>query len=128
MLRLLPQDDPSARDPLRFLVCLRHAIAHDMVIPDEDREAFMTSVQAEFQRFQEDLIRQGERKGRWEGERQGKREGKAEAIIAFLAARGIVVSEEARQRILSCTEPETLDRWVIRAATAATAEDVVAES
>ena len=35
--------------------------------------------------------------------------------------------DEARQRILSCTDPEVLERWLERALTAKTLSDVLGE-
>ncbi len=52
--------------------------------------------------------------------------GKAAAILAFLAARGIVVGADVRARIEACRDASTLDRWIVRAATATSAEEVVA--
>jgi predicted transposase/invertase (TIGR01784 family) len=62
-----------------------------------------------------------------EGKAEGETAGKAAAILAFLAARGITVSAEARARIEGCKAAATLDRWIARAATAASAEEVLAE-
>ncbi|WP_437759921.1 Rpn family recombination-promoting nuclease/putative transposase [Sorangium sp. So ce1389] len=62
-----------------------------------------------------------------QGHKSGEISGKAAAILTFLAARGISVSAEARTRIEACREPATLDRWILRAATAASADDVLAE-
>jgi hypothetical protein len=59
------------------------------------------------------------------GEIKGKIEGKIEAVLAILAARGVSVSAEVRAQIEACSEPATLDRWVARAVTAASAEDVI---
>jgi hypothetical protein len=42
---------------------------------------------------------------------------KAADVITFLDARGLVVSEAQRQRILETSDLETLSRWVRRAAT-----------
>ncbi|WP_437916670.1 hypothetical protein WME73_19290 [Sorangium sp. So ce302] len=64
---------------------------------------------------------------RQEGHESGERSGKSTAILAFLAARGVSVSAEARARIEVCKEPATLDRWSRRAATAASVEEVLAE-
>ena len=56
---------------------------------------------------------------------EGEIAAKASAILAVLAARGISVSEEARARILACREASTLDRWIARAATVASAGEVI---
>ncbi len=47
------------------------------------------------------------------------------AILAVLSARGIPVSDSARARIEACKDAPTLDRWIVRAATAASAKDVI---
>jgi hypothetical protein len=51
-------------------------------------------------------------------------ETQAKDILKILAARGIRVSSQARQRILSCQDPDTLDRWLTRAARATRAAEV----
>jgi hypothetical protein len=56
---------------------------------------------------------------------EGKTEGKAEALSAILGARGLSVSEELRQRILACRDAAALDRWIARAATAASIEQAL---
>lgn len=58
---------------------------------------------------------------------EGRAEGKAQALLAFLDARGIQVSSALRARVLSCTDAERLDTWIARAATATTAADVIGE-
>ena len=51
-----------------------------------------------------------------QGEAKGKAEGRAEALLAFLAARKLPVSDEQRQAILGCRDLAQLDRWIARAA------------
>lgn len=50
--------------------------------------------------------------------------GEARALLAVLAARRLNVDENARARVQACTDASTLDRWVTRAVTAATLDDV----
>lgn len=52
--------------------------------------------------------------------------GEARALLTLLAARGLPVSDAVRTQIVTCTDLATLDRWIARAATATTAEQVVA--
>jgi predicted transposase/invertase (TIGR01784 family) len=52
----------------------------------------------------------------------------AEAILKVLSTRGIAVNEGIRARILGCSDKATLDRWLVRAVTAHSAEDVVDSS
>ena len=56
---------------------------------------------------------------------EGSVKAKADAV-AVLAARGIAVSNEIRARIEACKDAPTLDRWIVRAVTVTSAEDVVA--
>jgi predicted transposase/invertase (TIGR01784 family) len=72
---------------------------------------------------------EGKAEGFTEGEvsglAKGKTAGKAEAVLAILSARGIPVSDEVRAHIETCNDAATMDRWIIRATTAASAEEVV---
>jgi len=52
----------------------------------------------------------------------GEAKGRAEALLAFLRARGLAVTDAQRDRILSCTDLATLDRWIARAAVADSAD------
>jgi hypothetical protein len=62
------------------------------------------------------------------GEAKGEAKGKAKAVLTFLAARGIPVDSAIQARITACTNVALLDRWIVRAATAASAEEVIAPS
>ena len=57
---------------------------------------------------------------------EGETSGTAKAILAVLAARGLAVDEAIRARILGCSDPVTLGRWLAQAVTATSAEMVVA--
>jgi hypothetical protein len=61
------------------------------------------------------------------GRKEGKTEGRGEAILDFLEARGLDVSEAERDRITSCTDPRRLKKWTKRAATAEKTADLFAE-
>jgi len=63
-----------------------------------------------------------------EGHKSGESAGKSAALLAFLAARGLKVTPEARARIEACKDVATLDRWITHAATATSAEDVLSLS
>ncbi|MDA8369136.1 MAG: hypothetical protein M0026_04630 [Nocardiopsaceae bacterium] len=59
-----------------------------------------------------------------EGKAEGKAEGEANAVLLFLAARGIPVPDEARERITACTDLGQLEVWIRRAATVDTADEL----
>lgn len=58
---------------------------------------------------------------------RGRATGRAESILSFLDARGLVVSDDQRQRILGCTDLEQLDKWVRRAATVSSTDELFVE-
>ena len=58
---------------------------------------------------------------------EGKAEGKAEDVLDFLDARGIAVGDEQRARILECDDLELLSKWVRRAATVTSADELFVE-
>jgi len=62
-----------------------------------------------------------------EGETRGEVKAKVAAILRFLAARGVAVSDQVRARIEACKDAVSLDRWIVRAATAASAEEIFSE-
>ena len=53
-------------------------------------------------------------------------EGLREAVLALLDARGLPCPDDARARVASCFDAETLRRWIARAATAASVDEVLA--
>jgi len=61
----------------------------------------------------------GKAEGKAEGEAKGKAEGeakgKAEALLMFLRRRALVLTEEQRQQIVTCIDLAALDRWLDRA-------------
>jgi hypothetical protein len=65
-------------------------------------------------------------RGRQEGKAEGKAERSAEYLLRTLAARGLHVDDQARQRIVSCTDMATLDLWFDRALKATRLSEVFA--
>jgi predicted transposase YdaD len=86
-------------------------------------EAMMTT--ARFRNdFVDRILAEGEAKGLAEGEAKGKAEGEARMILRVLAARGLDVSGDVRERVMACSDLRQLEIWGDRAATAANIEDV----
>ncbi|MGP4026870.1 hypothetical protein [Actinomadura sp. 3N407] len=54
----------------------------------------------------------------------GKAEGEAKMVLVVLEARGLSVSDEARERIMACTDEEQLTEWATRAVTAGSADEL----
>lgn len=66
---------------------------------------------------------------RAEGHKEGHKEGElvalAQALLTVLSARGLTVAPALRERILGMRDAETLTRWIGRAATCRTAEELL---
>jgi hypothetical protein len=78
------------------------------------------------QRFKAALQAEGLAKGLAEGERKGRTGGKREALLMLLETRALSVTAEERAAIDSCTDPEKLDQWIVRAVSAGSVGEVLA--
>ncbi len=56
--------------------------------------------------------------------RRAEAETRAQAVLEFLEARGVTVNAEQRERITECMDLGTLRRWIKRAATISTADEL----
>jgi uncharacterized glyoxalase superfamily protein PhnB len=93
----------------------RKALYTDLVhisVGDAVRKALEAMMAGGYE-FQSDFAKTYFGRGRAEGEALGE----ARAVLLVLKARGLAVSEESRQRMLTCQDIAQLDRWAERAAT-----------
>jgi hypothetical protein len=58
---------------------------------------------------------------------EGEAKGRAEALLGVLHARQIPVADDARERIVTCRDLETLDGWIARAVVVHTIEELFRE-
>ena len=56
---------------------------------------------------------------------RGHARASAEAVLAVLDARGLVVTDDVRARVRACRDVDVLGRWLARAATAPSGEAFV---
>jgi hypothetical protein len=61
------------------------------------------------------------------GKTEGEARGEANAVLAVLEARGLVPTEQQRQRILDCTDLKQLNSWVRSAVTLVDVEELFAQ-
>jgi post-segregation antitoxin (ccd killing protein) len=69
--------------------------------------------------YQSDFARKYVAQGRAEGRNEGRAEEAARAVLTVLRVRGLGVSDAVRERILAEKDPERLERWLEKAAVAA---------
>ena len=84
------------------------------------RKAFLMLPQG--YEFQSPIGRESFQKGVAQGIEQGVARGIAMTVLEVLDARGLVVSDTARERILGCSELDLLARWSRRAVTVPAAD------
>jgi hypothetical protein len=71
---------------------------------------------------------QGELRGEQRGEQRGARREAAAAVLAVLASRGLEVTPRVRTTVEGSEDVAQLRRWLARAVTAASADDVIDEA
>jgi len=103
--------------PLKVRALVEAAVADEAV-----GKALLAKGNTVIAAAQESAHRAGTIAGRKEGELAGRKEGelagRREALFALLEARGLAVDAAARERIARERDPATLERWVVRAASA----------
>lgn len=62
--------------------------------------------------------------GREEGRAEGRVRGEAAALLMILQGRGIPVTSKICERVMSCTDADEIEGWLLRAAHANTADEV----
>jgi len=77
--------------------------------------------------YQSEFAKKYVAEGRAEGRAAGRAEGEAHAVLTVLRVRGIAVPDAAREVILAENDPERLERWLERAAIAASVAEVINE-
>jgi hypothetical protein len=91
------------------------------------RIALEELMRTEGYQYQSDFARHHQALGRAEGEAKGEAKGEARAVITVLEARGLVVTDDDRERILAATDLAQLDRWLRRAVAISTTEELFAD-
>ncbi len=59
------------------------------------------------------------------GKAEGTAEGEAKALLMFLRRRNLAMTGDQEQRILTCTDLATLDRWLDRAFAVASVDELL---
>ena len=64
--------------------------------------------------------------GQEEGREEGRMAGMAERLLRLMERRGFPMTEETRQRVITCTDMPLLDLWFDRAIDATTLDEIFA--
>jgi hypothetical protein len=118
----------------------RAAVAAIEELPEDQRLVYSAIVESalgeaarkafemlpETQRFLSESQRRSFAEGREKGKAEGEAKGKAEAVLQILVRRALSVTEGERQRILGCGDLDMLTRWLDRALTITTIDELFA--
>jgi hypothetical protein len=77
--------------------------------------------------YQSSFARKYFGQGKAEGKAEGALQAKHEALLAFLGARGIPLTDDDRAFIAACSDIGKIDTMIARAATARSAAEVLAD-
>jgi hypothetical protein len=71
---------------------------------------------------------EGEAKGKAEGEAKGEAKGArtaAKSLLMLMGQRGLMITEDQRRQIMACTDLATVERWLERALSVTSVEDLL---
>jgi hypothetical protein len=130
-LSALPKGAPERAAAEQILLALGHTLGKKSK-PTPEEEEFLVTMLTSW----DDAREQGHAKGLAKGLAEGRAEGRAEArveqtaraVLTVLRARGVDVPDGVRERILAERDPKRLDRWLEKAAVAASVDDVFGET
>ena len=108
-------------DPGRLRLYLDLALCSLNEVARTALEALMKSGNYE---YQSEFARKYVAQGREEGREEGRQEGELAALMEVLDARGLRVDEASRQRLLACTDLSQLKRWLRKAVTVETVQEL----
>jgi hypothetical protein len=118
------------RDEESVAVAVARAAAAGIEEFDPDRwmlySALIESSLSDAARKAFEMLPQGQQ-FRSESQRRSINLGTAKAIIGVLEARELAITDEQRERILSCTDGDQLDGWVRKAVSVKTVDELFAE-
>jgi hypothetical protein len=110
----LPEDAHERAVAEQILLHLRYVIGEKPGRSPEEEE-FIVSMQGTW------------KEARAEGRTEGEAIARARDVLTVLRARGITVPDAARERVLVEKDPERLERWLEKAAVAASVVEVIDE-
>jgi flagellar biosynthesis/type III secretory pathway protein FliH len=83
-------------------------------------------MEPQIEKFFTEAHRRSYDQGKAEGKAEGEAEGEARALIMILKRRGLAITDEQQRQIVTCADLATLDRWLDRALSAASVDELLA--
>lgn len=121
---VLDQPEPLATRDMHALLTYVHAFKEGSPIHGLIESALRGRSRRMFVSIADALVAKGEKRGEKRGRRAGLSEGLAQAVLGVLASRSFRVRASVRRRVLATDDEHQLRRWLERAVTAASLDDV----
>lgn len=129
------KDEPTVAVQIALAACAaaaglddeRALLYSDLVrisLGEAARNAFEDLMATGNYEYQSDFARKHRAEGLAEGEARGEAKGEATAIVTVLDARAVVVTTEQKAQIFACTDLAILERWLRRAVSVASADEL----
>jgi predicted transposase YdaD len=82
----------------------------------------LDAMEPQFEKF----FTEAHRRAYDQGEAKGETKGKAEALVMILKQRGLAMTDEQQHQLVTCTDLPTLDRWLERALSVTSLDELLA--
>ena len=115
-------DDPVLVEPLEVQALFDAVAADNAVVSALDAKG-----NPKIEEIRAESRAEGEAAGEAKGRADGELAATAKAILSILKARGLEPSDTVQERVRSSTELDLLQRWLQRAATASSADELLEE-
>jgi hypothetical protein len=103
---------------------LLYSILIEKALSDAARKAL--AMEPQIEKFFSEAHRRSYDLGQAKGEAKGEAKGKADALLMILRRRGLTITDEQQQQIVACTDLAILDRWLERAFSVASGNELLA--
>jgi hypothetical protein len=103
---------------------LLYSILIEQALSKAARKAL--DMEPQIEKFFTEAHRRSYDRGKAEGKAEGEAKGEAKALIVILKRRGMTITDEQQRQIVACTDLATLDRWLDRAFSVTSVDELLA--
>jgi hypothetical protein len=103
---------------------LLYSILIEQALSEAARKAL--DMEPQIEKFFTEAHRRSYDQGEAKGKAEGKAEGEAKALLMILKRRGLAITDEQQHQIVTCTDLATLDRWLDRAFSVTSVDELLA--
>jgi len=103
---------------------LLYSLLIERALSETARKAM--EMEPHIEKFFSEAHRRSYDRGKAEGEAEGEAKGKAEALMMILRRRGMAITNDQQRQAIACTDLPTLDRWLDRAFSVASVDELFA--